>query len=121
MRIPRAAWLRILAATAAMSLALWPLRAMPLYVRTILITGPPDEVREFVPLHREHLRDLHSHGKLRAAGEFANGDGFLEILEAADRKEADSIGRSSPQGCAPPLATTDRPRQRSVRRGCQGV
>ena len=69
---------------------------MPLYVRTLLVTGPPDEVESTAEGHREHLRGLRAEGKLRAAGEFANGDGFLEIFEAADRLEAERIARSSP-------------------------
>jgi uncharacterized protein YciI len=69
---------------------------MPLYVRTLLVTGPPDEVEVAARGHREHLRDLHVRGKLRAAGEFTSGDGFLEIFEAADLLEAQSIGEASP-------------------------
>jgi uncharacterized protein YciI len=69
---------------------------MPLYVRTLLVTGPPDEVEVASRGHREHLRDLRARGKLRAAGEFENGDGFLEIFEATDLLEAQSIGEASP-------------------------
>ena len=69
---------------------------MPLYVRTLLVTGPLDEVEQASRHHRLHLQELSSRGKLRAAGEFKNGDGFLEIFEATDLKEADAIARSSP-------------------------
>ncbi len=69
---------------------------MPLYVRTLLVTGPPDEVAAAAEQHTAHLRALKDAGKLRAAGEFKNGDGFLEIFEAADLLEAESIARSSP-------------------------
>ena len=69
---------------------------MPLYVRTILVTGPPDDVEAAARLHRAHLRELSVRGKLRAAGEFKNGDGFMEIFEAEDLLEAQSIGGSSP-------------------------
>jgi uncharacterized protein YciI len=69
---------------------------MPLYVRTLLVTGPPDEVAVAARDHREHLRDLRARGKLRVAGEFKNGEGFLEIFEAADLLEAQSIGGASP-------------------------
>jgi len=69
---------------------------MPLYVRTLLVTGPADEVATAAGRHREHLRDLHGRGKLRAAGEFKGGDGFLEIFEAADLVEAQRIAGSSP-------------------------
>lgn len=69
---------------------------MPLYVRTLLVTGPPDEVAVAARDHREHLRDLRARGKLRVAGEFKNGEGFLEIFEAGDLLEAQSIGAASP-------------------------
>ncbi len=69
---------------------------MPLYARTLLVTGPPNEVQAAAEGHREHLRGLHSRGKLRMAGELADGDGFLEIFEAVDRLEAEEIARSSP-------------------------
>ena len=69
---------------------------MPLYVRTLLVTGPPDEVAVAADRHREHLRDLHGRGRLRVAGEFKDGDGFLEIFEAADLHEAQRIAGSSP-------------------------
>ena len=69
---------------------------MPLYVRTLLATASPDEVETASPGHREHLRELHSRGRLHAAGEFPNGDGFLEIFEAKDIREADAIARQSP-------------------------
>ena len=69
---------------------------MPLYVRTVLVTGPEDEVDPATEAHREHLRELQRLGKLRAAGAFSQGDGFLEIFEARDLLEAEGIARSSP-------------------------
>ncbi len=69
---------------------------MPLYARTLLVTGPQDEVRSAAGRHREQLEKLHAQGKLRVAGEFADGSGFLEIFEAADRVEAEQIARDSP-------------------------
>ena len=69
---------------------------MPLWVRTLLVTGPEDEVAPVRREHVEHLRMLASRGRLRAAGEFAKGEGFLEIFEADDLHEAESIARSSP-------------------------
>jgi uncharacterized protein YciI len=69
---------------------------MPLYVRTLLATAAPEEIEAVVGEHRRQLRELHARGKLRAAGEFQNGDGFLEIFEAQDLHEADAIARSSP-------------------------
>lgn len=68
---------------------------MPLYARTLLVTGPQDEVQGAVGRHREQLRQLHAQGRIRAAGEFADGSGFLEIFEAADRLEAEQIARNS--------------------------
>ncbi len=69
---------------------------MPLYVRTLLVTAVPDEVEQAMEGHREHLRRLKADGRLRAAGAFRHGDGFLEIFEAKDLLEAESIARSSP-------------------------
>jgi uncharacterized protein YciI len=69
---------------------------MPLYTRTLLIVGPPEEAKPASVRHREHLRELHEQGKLRSAGEFANGDGFLEIFEAADLHEAQTVAAASP-------------------------
>ena len=69
---------------------------MPFWVRTLLVTGLPDEVEPVARRHLEHLRELHAAGRIRAAGEFQDGDGFLEIFEAADRREAESIAGASP-------------------------
>ena len=69
---------------------------MPYYARTILVTGPRDEVEAAARSHRDQLRDLRAQGKLRIAGEFANGDGFLEILDVVDLHEAETIARESP-------------------------
>lgn len=69
---------------------------MPLYVRTLLITALPEEIGQAADGHREHLRRLKAEGKLRAAGSFRQGDGFLEIFEAKDLLEAEAIARSSP-------------------------
>ena len=69
---------------------------MPLFVRTILVTGPEDEVAPGRRAHERHLRDLHAAGKLRAAGAFTRGDGYLEIFEARDLVAAEAIARSSP-------------------------
>ncbi len=69
---------------------------MPLWVRTLLLTAKPDEVEACVEGHLDHLRGLAAEGRIRAAGELAGGDGYLEIFEAADRLEAERIARSSP-------------------------
>jgi len=69
---------------------------VPLYVRSFLATGPADQVREASVGHRAQLRELRREGRLHAAGEFANGDGFLEILEADDLLDAEAIAQASP-------------------------
>jgi uncharacterized protein YciI len=69
---------------------------MPLYVRTVLVTATPDQVGDALDRHREHLRELRRAGRLRAAGAFSRGDGFLEIFEARDLYEAERVARSSP-------------------------
>ena len=69
---------------------------MATYARTLLVLGPPEEVEAASKRHREHLEDLHRRGKLRLAGEFKNGEGFLEIFEAADLREAQAVAESSP-------------------------
>ena len=69
---------------------------MPHFVRTILVTGPEDEVEPARDAHVEHVRELRAAGRIRAAGAFARGDGFLEIFQAKDLYEAESIARSSP-------------------------
>ena len=69
---------------------------MPLYVRTLLVTGPEGEVGPARRRHAQHVRELHAAGKIRAAGAFTRGDGYLEIFDAKDLYEAESIARSSP-------------------------
>jgi len=69
---------------------------VPLFARTILITGPAEDAEPVSAQHLEHLAQLSREGRLRAAGRFNAGDGFLEIFEAADLKEAQRIGESSP-------------------------
>jgi len=69
---------------------------MPLYVFTVLVTALPDQVGAAVLAHRDRLPRLRSQGRLRAAGAFRHGDGFLEIFEAKDLLEAEGVARSSP-------------------------
>ncbi len=69
---------------------------MALWVRTLLVTGPPDEVAAAAERHRDHLRDLRDRGSLKIAGEMGDAEGFLEVYEAVDRKEAEEIARASP-------------------------
>ena len=69
---------------------------MPLWIRTILVTAVPADVEPWLEPHRQHLRSLRAEGRLRAAGAFTRGDGFLEIFEARDLLEAERIARASP-------------------------
>ena len=69
---------------------------MPLFARTILVTGSGDEVDPARRDHLAHLARLAATGRIRAAGEFSRGDGYLEIFEAKDLYEAEEIARSSP-------------------------
>jgi uncharacterized protein YciI len=52
-------------------------------------------VREAAVRHRGQLERLQAQGRLRVAGAFADGSGFLEIYEAADRLEAEQTARGS--------------------------
>jgi uncharacterized protein YciI len=70
--------------------------AMPFFARTILITGPESDAGPARRDHLEHLAGLAARGKLRAAGSFPRGDGYLEIFEANDLYEAEEIARASP-------------------------
>jgi uncharacterized protein YciI len=69
---------------------------MALYAMTLLVTGSPDEVGPAAEEYREQLRLLREAGRIRVAGELADGDGFLVIFEVADRLEAEQIARSCP-------------------------
>ena len=69
---------------------------MPLFVRILLVTGPLDEVEAAAGKHREQVAELNARGKLRHAVVFKNGQGFLELFEAADLHEAEAITRASP-------------------------
>jgi uncharacterized protein YciI len=69
---------------------------MPLYMRLLMVSGPPDEVAAAAKGHFEQLGRLRDAGQLQHAGEFVNGDGFLEILDVEDRHEAERLTRESP-------------------------
>jgi len=60
------------------------------------VTARSSEVEPAIQRHREHLRELKESGRLRLSGELEKGDGFVEIFEAVDRREADAVGRASP-------------------------
>jgi uncharacterized protein YciI len=69
---------------------------MTTWVRTLLITALPADAEPWAEAHLQHLRDLKAQGRLRAAGAFTRGDGYLELFEAADLLEAERITRASP-------------------------
>jgi uncharacterized protein YciI len=69
---------------------------MALWVRTLWVTATPEELERAREAHRRHLRELRDRGKLRLAGELGRGDGFLEVFEAEDRREAEAFARASP-------------------------
>ena len=69
---------------------------MPFFVRTILVTGSEDDAGPVRHDHLAHVAQLAAAGKIRAAGAFTRGDGYLEIFEAKDLYEAEAIARSSP-------------------------
>lgn len=69
---------------------------MPLYVLTLLCSGPVDEVRDVSAAHRDHLAELRGQGKLRFAVELAHGEGFVEVLDVADRREAEASAHAAP-------------------------
>ena len=69
---------------------------MPLWVRTLLVTARAEEVEAAWPGHLEQLRELRRQGRLRAAGQFRDQQGTLEIFEAEDRLAAEKIARTSP-------------------------
>ncbi len=69
---------------------------MPWYARILLVTAPPDEVAGALQGHLDQLAGLAEAGRLRLAGQFREGDGFLEVFEAEDRLAAEAFARSSP-------------------------
>jgi hypothetical protein len=71
-------------------------RTMSLWLRVVFVTGAPDEARELVERHRETVRALAGRGTIRVACELGRGDGFVEIFEARDRREAEEATRALP-------------------------
>jgi len=69
---------------------------MATWARTLLITATPADADPWMEAHLRHLRDLKAEGRLRAAGAFSRGDGYLELFEAVDLLEAERITRQSP-------------------------
>ncbi len=69
---------------------------MPRYLRLLMVSGPPEEVAAAARGHVEQLEGLRDADQLQFAGEFANGDGFFEILDVRDRHEAERLTRECP-------------------------
>ena len=69
---------------------------MPYFVRTIVVTACEEDADPARRDHLSHLAQLAASGKIRAAGAFPRGDGYLEIFEAKDMHEAEALARSSP-------------------------
>lgn len=69
---------------------------MPLFLRLLMVCGPPDQVEAAAQGHADQVERLRGAGRVRVAGEFGNGDGYCEILEVEDRLEAERLTRASP-------------------------
>ena len=69
---------------------------MAIWVRTLLLTALPADVDPWLEAHLQHLRQLKAAGRLRAAGAFPHGDGYLDLFEAKDLLAAEETARASP-------------------------
>ena len=69
---------------------------MATWARTLVITAVPADADPWIEAHLQQLRELKGRGRLRAAGAFPRGDGYLELFEADDLMEAERITRASP-------------------------
>jgi uncharacterized protein YciI len=79
---------------------------VPVYVRTLVPTGPLADVERVSVAHVEHLRALAAAGRLRLAGRLVREDGFLDIFEARDLREAQATAEASPLVAAGLVAWT---------------
>ena len=70
--------------------------SVPTYLRILLVTARPDDVASALGGHREQLETLRRAGRLHAAWTLADGDGFVEAFEAADRHDAERVTAASP-------------------------
>lgn len=68
---------------------------MPLWVRTIWITGPSSEVEEAARSHRRRLEELASDGRLHVSGVVGDDQGFIDVFDAEDRLAAEAEARAS--------------------------
>ncbi len=69
---------------------------MPLWLRTLILTGPLEQVEAARDEHLRHLADLRAEGRLRVAGRWSQGEGYLDVFEALDRLAAEELARKSP-------------------------
>ncbi len=69
---------------------------MPLYLRLLMVSGPPGEVAAAAKRHADDLERLRADGRLRFAGTFVNGDGYFEVLDVKDRHQAERLTRECP-------------------------
>lgn len=69
---------------------------MATWMRTLLVTALPADLDPWIDEHLQHLRELKVQGRLRAAGAFPHGDGYLDLFDAKDLLEAEAIARASP-------------------------
>ena len=69
---------------------------MAWFLRSLLVTGAPEEVEALVPAYREELARLAHTGRLAAHGSMARGAGFFAVLRVTDRHEAEGLTRGNP-------------------------
>lgn len=72
---------------------------MPRWIRIVRITATPQAASEAAAGHRRQVEGWRRDGRLHSAGAFRDGDGFVEVFEAADLLEADAAARDSPLVC----------------------
>lgn len=65
-------------------------------MRNIVVTATPAQLGDALERHREHVEALRARGRLRFSGAYADGGGFIEVFEAADRHESEALTRDSP-------------------------
>ncbi len=69
---------------------------MALFARMLWFSGSIEEVEEACVGHAEQLQRLSDEGRLHFAGTFGDDDGYFEVIDVADRHEAERITRASP-------------------------
>ena len=66
------------------------------WAHTLRLTVSAEVAAETLQAHRAYQEQLRERGTLHSAWILDAGDGFLEILETADRREAEAITEASP-------------------------